>query len=485
MRKRIEITDKMVKGFAAEMTEKMNEGSMKKGCAIANYVLTAKTGKVTEKTGNNIYSMVSTTFKVCYPFSAMGNFNNRRFEMLVDDEGMIVNPHNVIVMAEDVIRSIEGNLDILKNGYWRDIHDECHPEFRETLEKYGIDWFEKRIAEFFAYLEGLAVSESCSVAGAEVADAPILSESEICPATDVEVEEQTEEDIINEVVSVINANLIDDATEGQKLDWSLFNDSTMEYLFANGGPELYEKIKNGVKSRRIVEVLAYDDCFYVWYDEENEVELEDMSEDYFKRREEQRKLAIELAEEDYEMKNYKERENYEEEDLKNYLANMLGRVYAHRCLKDDEEISIGDVVYMVKVFMEKLQELRGADLEYDALVLAKDKDMRVRAEFYEGFKTMESEIMIALLNAQLFDAKCVAEGLNRMYWDTIIWENDDVAVKYTSPCEDFERGCLLVVEKESECMLGGWIDVSSNQNAVEHVVEEIERYFWEVRIVTK
>ena len=310
----------------------------------------------------------------------------------------------------------------------------------------------------------------------------------------VEVEESTEvteEDVINEVVGVINANLIDDATEGQKLDWSLFNDSTMEYLFANGGPELYEKIKNGVKSRRIVEVLAYDDCFYVWYDEEpakndapclddeetEEVEFEDMSEEYFKRREEQRNLAIELAEEDYEMKNYKERENYEEEDLKEYLANMLGRVYAHRCLKDDEEISIGDVVYMVKVFMEKLQELRGADLEYDALVLAKDKDMRVRAEFYEGFKTMESEIMIALLNARIFDAKCVAEGLNRMYWDTIIWENDDVAVKYTSPCEDFERGCLLVVEKESECMLGGWIDVSSNQDAVEHVVEEIEEFY--------
>lgn len=78
----------------------------------------------------------------------------------------------------------------------------------------------------------------------------------------------TEEDVINEVVEVINANLIDDATEGQKLDWTLFSDSTMEYLFANGGPELYEKIKNGVKSRRIAEVLAYDDCFYVWYDEE-------------------------------------------------------------------------------------------------------------------------------------------------------------------------------------------------------------------------
>lgn len=78
----------------------------------------------------------------------------------------------------------------------------------------------------------------------------------------------TEEDVINEVVEVINANLIDDATEGQKLDWTLFSDNTMEYLFTNGGPELYEKIKNGVKSRRIAEVLAYDDCFYVWYDEE-------------------------------------------------------------------------------------------------------------------------------------------------------------------------------------------------------------------------
>lgn len=77
--------------------------------------------------------------------------------------------------------------------------------------------------------------------------------------------EATEEDVINEVVGIINANLIDDATEGQKLDWSLFNDSTMEYLFANGGPELYGKIIARVT--QISDCLAYDDCFYVWYED--------------------------------------------------------------------------------------------------------------------------------------------------------------------------------------------------------------------------
>lgn len=73
----------------------------------------------------------------------------------------------------------------------------------------------------------------------------------------------TEEDVINEVVGVINANLIENYREGQKLDWSLFNDSTMEYLFANGGPELYGKIIARVT--QISDCLAYDDCFYVWY----------------------------------------------------------------------------------------------------------------------------------------------------------------------------------------------------------------------------
>jgi len=108
----------------------------------------------------------------------------------------------------------------------------------------------------------------------------------------------TEEDVINEVVEVINANLIDDATEGQKLDWTLFSDSTMEYLFANGGPELYEKIKNGVKSRRIVEVLAYDDCFYVWYDEEpakNDAPCLDDGEnirDYFEKNNDERAFFV-------------------------------------------------------------------------------------------------------------------------------------------------------------------------------------------------
>lgn len=154
----------------------------------------------------------------------------------------------------------------------------------------------------------------------------------------------------------------------------------------------------------------------------------------------------------------------------------------------DEDEAIERFKMLLKMRGEEIidwYEWSETDLEYDALFLAKDEDMRVRAEFYEGFDTMESEIMIALLNAKVFDAKCVAEGLNRMYWDTIIWENDDVAVKYTSPCEDFEKGCLLVVEKESECLLGSGIEVSSNQDAVEHVVQVIFRYFGEIKIVTK
>jgi hypothetical protein len=376
MTKRIEITDKMAKGFAAEITSKRENLESKKGFHLGNFMINAKFGKI-ELDG--AYEQINVSWEFLNPVKSVVT-NKRRSKIYFNENSCC--DESAKVLLNEIIKGVEDFEHVLylcKNEQYY-ILDECYPAFSNVLQNFSIGDLERRITEFYEYLTNLG--------GSEVYDAPML-------------------------------------------------------------------------------------------------ENEDMSEDYFKRREEQRNLAIELAVEDYDMKNYKERENYEEEDLKNYLANMLGRVYAHRCLKDDEEISIGDVVYMVKVFMEKLQELRGADLEYDALVLAKDKDMRVRAEFYEEFETMESEIMIALLNAKIFDAKCVAEGLNRMYWDTIIWENDDVAVKYTSPCEDFERGCLLVVEKESECMLGGWIDVSSNQDAVEHVVEEIERNFWEVRIVTK
>lgn len=71
--------------------------------------------------------------------------------------------------------------------------------------------------------------------------------------------------IINEIVRVIKNNQMPlGYTEGQKLDWSLFNWSTKDFLLKNG-KEVYDKVISEVLV--VSDCFAYDDCFYVWYSE--------------------------------------------------------------------------------------------------------------------------------------------------------------------------------------------------------------------------
>lgn len=71
--------------------------------------------------------------------------------------------------------------------------------------------------------------------------------------------------IVNEIVRVIKNNQMPFGyTEGQKLDWSLFRPSTKDFLIKNG-KEVYGEVISAVP--QISDCLAYDDCFYVWYDE--------------------------------------------------------------------------------------------------------------------------------------------------------------------------------------------------------------------------
>lgn len=71
--------------------------------------------------------------------------------------------------------------------------------------------------------------------------------------------------IVNEIVRVIKNNQMPFGyAEGQKLDWSLFKPSTKDFLLKNG-KEVYGEVISAVP--QISDCLAYDDCFYVWYDE--------------------------------------------------------------------------------------------------------------------------------------------------------------------------------------------------------------------------
>lgn len=71
--------------------------------------------------------------------------------------------------------------------------------------------------------------------------------------------------IVNEIVRVIKNNQMPFGyTEGQKLDWSLFKSQTKDFLLKNG-KEVYDEVISAIP--QISDCFAYDDCFYVWYDE--------------------------------------------------------------------------------------------------------------------------------------------------------------------------------------------------------------------------
>lgn len=60
------------------------------------------------------------------------------------------------------------------------------------------------------------------------------------------------------------------------------------------------------------------------------------------------------------------------------------------------------------------------------------------------------------------------------YYDDAICQIGDWYVNYTSPCEEFPEGCVLVVD-EKGCMYGNWCDVSDVDFAVEYLVGMIEK----------
>lgn len=59
------------------------------------------------------------------------------------------------------------------------------------------------------------------------------------------------------------------------------------------------------------------------------------------------------------------------------------------------------------------------------------------------------------------------------YYDDNICEIGGWYVNYTSPCDKFPDGCVLVVDSEGR-MYGNWCDVSDSDFAVDFLVETIE-----------
>lgn len=60
------------------------------------------------------------------------------------------------------------------------------------------------------------------------------------------------------------------------------------------------------------------------------------------------------------------------------------------------------------------------------------------------------------------------------YYDDRICQVGDFYVSYTSPCDEFPKGCVCVVDEDGR-LYGDWCNVSDSGFAVDHLVETIEK----------
>lgn len=164
MTKRFEITDKMAKGFAAEITSKREKLESKKGFHLANFMVNAKFGK---REWDETYEHINVSWEFLYPFNSVVT-NKRRNKIYFNENSCCEVPAKVLLY--EIIKGVE-DIEHVVELYKTEqfcIIAEGYPKFKEVIEKYGIEWFEKRIAEFYEYLTNLG--------GSEVNDTPILNE---------------------------------------------------------------------------------------------------------------------------------------------------------------------------------------------------------------------------------------------------------------------------------------------------------------------
>lgn len=253
MRKINEISTAMAKGFAAEMTEKMNNGMLKKGCPIMRGVLTVKSGKETEIREG--VKRVSITVKVNYPFNILKP-SNRRIEVIVEN-GELRNVKEIMYVALDAINHIASNIVTYTKGYWFDIDSKCYPDFVPTIEKYGIEWFERNIAAFYDYLTGLEYVNKAE-AEEEVCDAPELDE---------------------EIEKIVDRHG-DEIKHGRlKLNWDIFEEDFADYMVADD--EFADEVMSTLEDwMDIEEWLTYDDGLYLRLPDDEEVVPVQSVEDY-------------------------------------------------------------------------------------------------------------------------------------------------------------------------------------------------------------
>lgn len=552
--KKINVTFEMAKGFANEITSKREKLASKKGFHLANVMVNAKFGK-TEWDG--AYEHINVSWEFFYPFSSVVA-KKRRSKIYFNENACCTIPAKVL-LYEIVkgVEEIEHVVELYKNGEFC-IVENTYPTFIETVEKYGVEWFEKRIAEFFAYVANLEkVEVESNVENAEIINDPMLDEQEnedidylvtifnekmveditkdfestlhtiveygdnsgdlehVCGGFNYERDYENEwvefynengnggvnhayeifrnapdftsVDFFNEdnacelvyelgdtygvgvddnswgecliyvknpnymsdemranrIAKIVNDNWAKNAVEESvKLDWSLFDEQDMELMFENNdfAKMVYDRVCDS--NEYFSECLAYDDCFYVWLTENVSCILVDYLYDLDSR------------------PSWVNRKDFDFKDCGDYLdIVMFGRY--HIGLYYDPSDSNADFACA-----DNGGAYGKADMEY-AVEIMDNRDMILAlAEKARIVKPSVNEIVENALESVM--------DSDDEFYDDIICQIGDWFVKYTSPCDKFPSGCVLVVDNKGVNMGGTWCSVADFDTAVEYLVNTIE-----------
>lgn len=247
----------------------------------------------------------------------------------------------------------------------------------------------------------------------------------------------------NRIAKIVNENWVNNAVEDTvKLDWSLFNEQDMELMFADNefAKMVYDRVCDS--NKYFSECLAYDDCFYVWLTENVGCILVDYIYDLDSR------------------PAWVDRHVFDFKDCGEHLeiimfgSHKIGLYYDPSDSSADFACADNGGAY------------GKADMEY-AVEIMDNRDMILAlAEKARIVKPSVEEIIESALESAM------ASG--EEYYADNICEIGDWYVNYTSPCEEFPEGCVLVVDSEGR-MYGNWCDLSDSGFAVEYLVGMIEK----------
>lgn len=122
---------------------------------------------------------------------------------------------------------------------------------------------------------------------------------------------------------------------------------------------------------------------------------------------------------------------------------------------------------------EKEMESKEKEMESKMEEIDGEVDAIARRKFFETFKLgywdETSELASVIATVMDIDRRCQT---NKIFWDTPIFTVGDLEVRYTSPCREFETGCILVNERKGG-MIGNWSELTEGSDDCELNIDEL------------